>query len=125
MDENGATLENEKESIKYATALARAQADAVERQNKENRNLYRIIIAQFVIIAIMLCCMVWAIVNAQKVANEAVKTALDSVAKIGVTQEETTTTTTTQTVDGENAAINNVDGDQYNDNAAHYEGTDK
>ena len=122
MDENGATLENEKEALKYATALARAQADAVERQNRENRNLYRVIIAQFVFIAIMLCCMVWTIVNAQKVANEAVKSALDSVAEIGVTQEQTTTTTNTQTVDGENATINNVDGYQYNDEAVHNEG---
>lgn len=122
MDKNGATLENEKESIKYAAALARAQADAVERQNKENRNLYRIIIAQFVFIAIMLCCIVWVVSNAQKVANEAVKTALDSVAEIGVTQEETTTTTT-QTVEGDSATINNGDWEEYHDNATKNEGT--
>lgn len=34
---------------------------------------------------------------------------------------ETTETTTTQTVDGENSQINNVDGDQYNDEATHNE----
>lgn len=33
-------------------------------------------------------------------------------------QIETTTTTTTQEVEGESATINNVDGQQYNDNAA-------
>ena len=42
--------------------------------------------------------------------------ALNTVAEIGVTQE-TTTTTTTQTVDVDSATINNVDGEQYNDNA--------
>lgn len=34
---------------------------------------------------------------------------------------ETTETTTTQTVDGENSQINNVDGNQYNDEATHNE----
>ncbi len=31
-------------------------------------------------------------------------------------------TETTQTVEGDSAAINNVDGDQYNDDAVHYDG---
>lgn len=31
----------------------------------------------------------------------------------------TTTTTTTQSVDGDNCDINNVNGNQYNDNAVH------
>ena len=37
--------------------------------------------------------------------------------------ETTTETVTTQTVDGENSQINNIDGDQYNDNATHNEGS--
>lgn len=39
--------------------------------------------------------------------------------------EYETTTTTTQTVDGDSAEINNVEGNQYKDSATHYEGTEK
>lgn len=39
---------------------------------------------------------------------------LDSLEYVIETQ---TTTTTTQTVEGDNAEINNIEGDQYNDNA--------
>lgn len=35
---------------------------------------------------------------------------------------ETITTTTTQGVEGDSAEINNVDGDQYKDNAVHNQG---
>ena len=35
------------------------------------------------------------------------------------------TETITQEVDGENSSINNVQGNQYNDNAIHNEGKDK
>ena len=34
-----------------------------------------------------------------------------------VIEETTTTETTTQTIEGDTATINNVDGEQYNDNA--------
>lgn len=46
--------------------------------------------------------------------------AIHRILEEGVVIEETTTateTTTTQTVDGDSATINNVDGEQYNDNA--------
>lgn len=46
--------------------------------------------------------------------------AIHRILEEGVVIEETTTTTettTTQTVDGDTATINNVDGEQYNDNA--------
>ena len=39
--------------------------------------------------------------------------------------EYETTTTTTQTVEGDSAEINNVEGNQYKDSARHYEGTEK
>lgn len=38
--------------------------------------------------------MVWAVTNAQRIANEAMLNALNSVAEIGMTEETTTTTTT-------------------------------
>ncbi len=34
---------------------------------------------------------------------------------------QTSTTTTTQTVEGDNTKINNIDGNQYNDEATHNE----
>lgn len=34
---------------------------------------------------------------------------------------ETSTTTTTQTVEGDNTKINNIDGNQYNDESTHNE----
>lgn len=38
---------------------------------------------------------------------------------------ETTTTTTEQQIEGENAEINNVEGNQYKDSATHNEGGNK
>lgn len=49
----------------------------------------------------------WAVTNAQRIANEAMLNALNSVAEIGVTEE--TTTTTTQEIEGDSAIINNAD----------------
>jgi len=40
-------------------------------------------------------------------------------------QVDAYTETITQEVDGENSSINNVQGNQYNDNAIHNEGKDK
>lgn len=41
------------------------------------------------------------------------------------TTETTTTTTTDQKIEGENAEINNVKGNQYKDNSTHNEGGNK
>ena len=59
-------------------------------------------------------CTISAVVNAQTIANDAVLQALKTVGEMEVVHEESTTT---QTVDGDSATINNVDGEQYNDNA--------
>lgn len=75
--------------------------------------LCRAVIALVIGFVVMAGCMVWAVVNAQKIANDAVLEALNTVAEMEVTQE----TTTTQTVEGDSAIINNSDFEQYNDNA--------
>lgn len=111
------SLEKDKEALKQASETSRIMADMMQYHERENKRLWCAVVALAAAFAIMAGCMVWAVANAQKVANEAVKTALDSVAEIGVTQEETTTTT--QTVEGDSAEINNVQGDQYKDNAMH------
>lgn len=76
--------------------------------------LCRAVIALVIGFVVMAGCMVWAVTNAQRIANEAVLEALNTVAEMEVTQE---TTTTTQTVEGDSATINNGQWDQYNDNA--------
>lgn len=120
------SLEKDKDALKQASETSRIMADMMQYHERENKRLWCAVVALAAAFAIMAGCMVWVVVNAQKVANEAMMNALNTVAEIGVTQEETTTTTTTtQTVDGENATINNVDGDQYNDEAVHNEGNNE
>lgn len=92
------------------TKAIRAASDMAQKYKMLCRSMIALVIG-FVVMA---GCMVWAVKNAQKIANEAVLEALNTVAEMEVTQE---TTTTTQTVDGDSATINNVDGEQYNDNA--------
>lgn len=76
------------------------------------------VVALVVGFVVMAGCMVWAVTNAQRIANEAVLEALETVAEMEVATE----TTTTQTVEGDSATINNVKGEQFNDNAAKYVG---
>lgn len=110
-------LEEEKEILQQAVASCRVAGDTVQNLNNENRRLWKALIACVVCIAVMACCMVWGVANAQKIANEAMLSALQTVGDIGVTTEETTTTTTTQSIEGDSATINNVEGQQYNDSA--------
>lgn len=108
-------MEREKEALKESVIASRMMSDMMQYHERENKRLWCAVVALAAVFAIMAGCMVWTIANAQKVANEAMLNALNTVAEIGVTQEETTT----QTVEGDSAAINNVEGDQYNDNATH------
>lgn len=110
----------EKDMIDEAVTSARIMSDMMEKYDRQNKRLWVTVLSLAGAFLISAACAVWAVVNAQQIANEAMLEALNSVAEIGVTQE--TTTTTTQTVEGDDATINNVDGDQYNDNAANYGG---
>lgn len=89
-------------------------------------------IASIIIAVLCLCVCVYQSTVIHKQGGEiksqgseisALRGEVESIHKIldaGVVVEETTTTTettTTQTVDGDSATINNVDGEQYNDNA--------
>lgn len=107
--------ENCKSDMAEAAKAGRVMADMIQKYEKQNTRLWIIAIAQMVVIIVMAFCLYWGVQNAQEVANEAVLNALNTVAEMEVTQE--TTTTTTQTVEGDAATINNVDGEQYNDNA--------
>lgn len=105
----------EKEAMKEAVKESRIIADVLQSHEKENKRLWTLFIVQTVIIAVLAICFIWHANNVQRITNEAITNAIEQLVDVGVTRE--TTTTTTQTVDGENATINNVEGEQYNDNA--------
>lgn len=106
---------DEKQVILQAAETSRIVADMMQHYERENKRLWAAVLASIIAIVIMASCMIWAVMNAQRVANEAVLNALNTVAEMEVVTE--TTTTTTQSVEGDSATINNVDGEQYNDNA--------
>ena len=99
--------------VTQAAETGRVMSDMMQKYDAQNRRLWVAVLALAAALLVSAGCMIWAVTNAQKIANEAMLNALNSVAEIGVTQE----TTTTQTVDGDSATINNVDGEQYNDSA--------
>lgn len=108
------SCKSEKEAVTGATKEARLMADMVQAYDRQNKRLWVCLMALCAAFAIFAGCVVWAIQNAQSIANEAVLNALETVAEMDVTTE---TVTTTQTVEGDSATINNVDGEQYNDEA--------
>lgn len=129
---------NEKHDIKLSAESARIVADMMQEKNRLLHICGGLIAALVVAFVIMAGCMAWTVANQQRIVteavtvavqqsqdvmNEALLTALNTVAEIGVTQEETTTTTT-QTVEGDNATINNGEWEQYNDSATKYEGAE-
>lgn len=105
----------EKEMVKSAVGVSRVMADAMEKYDKQNKRLWTALIACIVTIALMTGVVVYAILHGQEILTKSLENALNNIAEIGVT--ETTTTTTTQTVEGDSATINNVEGEQYNDSA--------
>lgn len=108
---------SEKHDIHLSAESGRIMADVMQEKNRLLRICCGLIVALSIAFVIMAFCMVWAVQNAQAVANEAMKEALATVSEIGVVEETTTTTTTTQSVDGDNATINNGEWEQYNDTA--------
>lgn len=102
--------DNGKHDVVDETTAIRAAAEVAQKY----KLLVRAVIALAFGFFIMVGCCIWAVVNAQTIANDAVLQALKTVGEMEVVHEESTTT---QTVDGDSATINNVDGEQYNDNA--------
>lgn len=108
------------ESCKHDNLTDEAKAvRAAQEMAQRYKFLCRAVAALVVGFAIMTGCMVWAIVNAQQIANDAVMAALNTVAEMEVIHEETT-----QTVEGDSATINNGSWEQYNDNAVNEGGGD-
>lgn len=124
MDMDWETFKKETEDVKQMMLLARATADASEKADKQNKRLWVAVYSLIGTIALIVVLAIGGFLymqnHMQEMMNRAVENALRTVAEFQI--EGTTATETTQTVEGEGAQINNVDGNQYKDNATHNEG---
>ena len=104
-----------KHDVVDETTAIRAAAEVAQKY----KLLVRAVIALAFGFFVMVGCCIWAVVNAQTIANEAVLDALIAVSEMEVVSETTTTTTTEVTQDTGEGSGNNVylDGDQttYNE----------
>lgn len=98
-----------KHDVVDETTAIRAAAEVAQKY----KLLVRAVIALAFGFFVMVGCCIWAVVNAQTIANDAVLQALKTVGEMEVVHEETTT----QSVEGDSAIINNAEFEQYNDNA--------
>lgn len=97
------TIEEEKN--KQVEATNKLLLQMVKNQKENNKNMIRIFI-------ITMCCM--TILLASMIIGFFVYES-----QFETELETTTETTITQEVSGEDSTINNVEGNQYNDNATH------
>lgn len=97
-----------KENLTEETKAIRGASEMAQRY----KLLCRAVVALVIGFVVMAGCMVYAVTNAQQIANDAVLEALYTVSEMDVSSE-----TTTQTVEGDSATINNGQWEQYNDNA--------
>ena len=96
-------LEKEQDTLSQVAVVARIMNDASAQYEKYFKRMWILLIASIVANLLIVGAFLWY--ESQ--------------------WEYETTTTTTQTVDGDSAEINNVEGNQYKDSATHYEGTEK
>ena len=121
-------MSEEKEIVEHGVAVSRLMADMLQQHERENKRLWTAVIVLALAFCVMAGCMVWAAQNAQRVAteaatqairesqevmNEAMLTALDTIAEIGVTEE--TTTVTQDTGEGTGNNVYQQEGGTYNE----------
>lgn len=115
---------DEADSVKQAMLLARVSNDASEKADRQNKRLWIAlgvsVLVNLIGIILAVCLTIYMQAHAQEMLNRGLETALQTIAEIQI--DSTAATTTEQTVEGDNAEINNVDGDMYKDNATHNEG---
>lgn len=99
MNEKVAKLQND--VLEKATESARLMSDMVQAYDRQNRRLWVAVLALAASLVVTAGCMIWAVQNAQRVANEAVLNALETVAEMEVTSETTTTTVNQDTGEGQ------------------------
>lgn len=80
----------DQEQVRMSAEAARVMADMTAKQDRTMRVVFGLWIAT---VAIMAASLVWTVNNVQAVANEAVLTALETVAEMEVVSETTTTIT--------------------------------
>ena len=121
MDMDWETFKKETEDVKQMVLLARATADASEKADKQNKRLWVAVYSLIGTIAMIVTLAIGGFLymqnHMQEMMNKAVENALRTVAEFQIEGSTTTTTETTQTVEGDAATINNVEGEQFNDNA--------
>lgn len=123
-------MNDEKQIVEQSAAVSRMMADVLQRHEHENKRLWAAVIVLALAFCVMAGCMVWTVQNAQRVAteaatqairesqevmNEAMLTALDTIAEIGVTEETTTTTVTQDTGEGTGNNVYQQEGGTYNE----------
>lgn len=117
---------DEADSVKQAMLLARVSNDASEKADRQNKRLWIAlagsIIGNVILAIVMVCSVIYMQAHAQEMLNKGLENALRAIAEFQIEGTATTNTTTEQTVEGDNAEINNVDGDMYKDKATHNEG---
>lgn len=94
---------------KQNSELNKLLVEVVKNQRKSYKNLILVFIITVISLSIILCGMLFTFVWYES-RYETTST------------EEIVREVTTQEVSGENSSINNVEGNQYNDNAIHNEG---
>jgi len=97
-------IQSGEEALDQSIALNRITLALLESQKESNKRMGKIIIALIISIVIMFFAFLYYESQWENV------------------EEVAETITTTQEVSGEDAEINNVQGDQYNDSSVHNEG---
>lgn len=112
-------MNDEKQIVEQSAAVSRMMADVLQQHERENKWLWTAVIVLALAFCVMAGCMVWTVQNAQRVANEAMLNALNTVAEMEVTTTETTTTEVTQdTGEGNGNNIYQQEGGTYNESGA-------
>lgn len=99
-------IRNEEEALDQSIALNRIVMAMLQQQKDSNKRMFVALIVSLVINVIIFCGFLY----------------YESQWEISAETTYTTTEDIDQNVEGEGSAINNVDGDQYNDSSTHNEG---
>ena len=95
------TCKNHTTDLTEETKAVKKAAEIANVYDRQNRRLWIAVIVLAASMIVMAGCMVWAVTNAQRLANDAMWNALNTVAEMEVTSETTTTTVNQDTGDGE------------------------
>ena len=87
------------------TKAVKRASEITQVYDRQNRRLWIAIIVLAASMVVMAGCMVWAVTNAQRLANDAMWEALNTVAEMEVVSETTTTTVNQDTGEGGGNAV--------------------